>query len=103
VDRELLVWCRTRRTTEPRVRRALAHLVARTRAVYRRAEPGIAMLARESRDCVHCAFTLYGGILDEIAAAGYEVLHRRVRVPQRRRLAVAGPALAHAVWTRHRP
>ncbi|MCE3555784.1 phytoene/squalene synthase family protein [Pseudonocardia sp. RS11V-5] len=103
VDRELLAWCRTRRTTEPRVRRALAHLVARTRAVYRRAEPGIAMLAPESRDCVRCAFTLYGGILDEIAAAGYEVLHRRVSVPQRRRLAVAGPALAHAAWTRRRP
>jgi 15-cis-phytoene synthase len=100
VDRELLLWCRRRRALDPRVRRALAHLVARTRAVYRRAEPGIGMLARESRDCVRCAFLLYGGILDEIVAADYAVLHRRVRVSNARRLAVALPGAARAVLAR---
>ncbi|WP_344413839.1 phytoene/squalene synthase family protein [Pseudonocardia ailaonensis] len=100
VDRELLQHCRRTRRTDPRLRRALAHLVARTRATYRRAEPGIALLAPESRDCVRCAFVLYGGILDEIVAADYDVLHHRARVPKARRLAVAAPALAHAVWTR---
>jgi 15-cis-phytoene synthase len=51
---------------------------------------------------VQCAFRLYGGILDEIERADFPVLHRRVRVPTRRRLAVALPALARAVAARAR-
>jgi 15-cis-phytoene synthase len=100
VDRELLQWCRVHRRSDPRVRRALAHLVARTRGTYRRAEPGLAMLEPVSRACVGCAFTLYRGILDEIEAADYAVLHRRVAVPGRRRLAVAAPGLARALRAR---
>jgi len=100
VDRELLAWCRRTQRTDPRVRRALAHLVAHTRGTYRRAEPGIGMLEPVSRACVGCAFTLYRGILDEIEAAGYDVLHRRVAVSNRRRAAVALPGLARAVAAR---
>jgi phytoene synthase len=100
VDRELLSWCRRTRQGDPRVRRALAHLVAHTRGVYRDAEPGVAMLEPVSRACVGCAFTLYAGILDEIAAAGYDVLHRRVAVSTRRRAAVALPGLARALTAR---
>jgi len=100
VDRPLLAWCRRHRRSDPRVRRALAHLVARTRAIYRRAAPGIGMLEPVSRACVGCAFTLYHGILDEIESADYHVLHRRVAVPNRRRLAVAGPGLARALAAR---
>ncbi|MGQ0574632.1 MAG: phytoene/squalene synthase family protein [Pseudonocardia sp.] len=100
VDRGVLTWCRRHRRTDPRVRRALAHLVARTRAIYRRAEPGIAMLEPVSRACVRCAFTLYQGILDEIEAAEFHVLHRRVAVSNRRRIAVAVPGLARAVAAR---
>ncbi|HXV93773.1 MAG TPA: phytoene/squalene synthase family protein, partial [Pseudonocardia sp.] len=102
VDRELLSWCRRHRRGEPRVRRALAHLVAYTRAVYRRAEPGIGMLEPVSRACVGCAFTLYQGILDEIEETGYDVLHRRVAVPNRRRAAVALPGLGRALVARAR-
>jgi phytoene synthase len=102
VDRELLTRCRRLRRTDPRVRRALAHLVAHTRAVYRRAEPGIALLEPVSRACVNCAFVLYRGILDEIERAGYDVLHRRVAVPRRRRLSVAAPGFARAVAARLR-
>jgi 15-cis-phytoene synthase len=100
VDRALLAWCRRSRRPDPRVRRALAHIVAHTRAVYRRAEPGLAMLEPVSRACVTCAFTLYRGILDEIEAAEYHVLHRRVTVASHRRLAVALPGLARALVTR---
>ncbi len=100
VDRELLAACRRRRRIEPRVRNALAHLVAHTRAIYRRAAPGIPMLAPVSRPCVRTAYLLYGGILDEIVAADYDVLHRRVAVPMRRRLAVALPGLARAQLAR---
>ena len=39
--------------------RALADQVARTRAVYRRAQPGLALLHPAARPCVATAFTLY--------------------------------------------
>ncbi len=100
VDRELLRWCRSTGRPDPRVRRALAYLVARTRAIYRRAAPGIPMLAPVSRACVATAFRLYGGILDEIEAADYHVLARRVAVPRHRRLAVAVPGLSRALAAR---
>ncbi|RTL69251.1 MAG: phytoene/squalene synthase family protein [Pseudonocardiaceae bacterium] len=101
VDRDLLEWCRRRRAHDPRVRAAIAHLVARTRAVYRRAAPGIGMLEPVSRACIGAAAALYGGILDRVADAGYDaVLHRRVRVGTARRAAVAVPGLVRAVAAR---
>jgi 15-cis-phytoene synthase len=96
VDRPMLEHAhRTGRTQRP-IRRALAHLVSYTQAVYRRAEPGIALLAKDSRPCIGLARTLYRHILDEIVAADYDVLGRRVVVPTRRRLRVAAPELALA-------
>ena len=74
----------------PAVRELLAFEVTRARAHYRAAEPGIDLLAPSSRPCVRVAFDLYGGILDEVERAGYQVLDRRVRVPRHRRLGVAG-------------
>jgi 15-cis-phytoene synthase len=100
VDRELLRWCRTTRRSDARVRRALAHLVAHTRATYRRAAPGIGMLEPVSQACVRCAFQLYRSILDEIETAGYPVLHRRVSVPKPRRAAVGLVGLARALAAR---
>jgi 15-cis-phytoene synthase len=94
VDRDLLMWSRRTRQPDARITRALAHLVAHTRAIYRRAAPGVAMLEPVSRACVACAFTLYRGILDEIERAGYAVLHRRVAVPPHRRAAGLVRALA---------
>jgi phytoene synthase len=100
VDRQRLEWAHRTGRTDPAVRRALAHLVAVAAAVYRRAEPGIALLRPESRPCVRTATELYRGILDEIAAADYAVLGRRVAVPARRRLAVAVPGLVQAYLVR---
>ena len=100
VDRELLGWCRRTGRPDRRVRQALAYLVARTRAIYRRAAPGIPMLAPVSRACVATAFRLYGGILDEIEAADYHILARRVAVPNHRRVAVALPGLGRALLAR---
>ena len=102
VDRQLLEHGRATGSTDPRVRAALAHVVAHTRAVYRRAEPGIAMLAPTSRACVRAAFVLYGDILTEVEDVDYDVLDRRVVVPRRRRLAVAGPGLARTLVARVR-
>jgi phytoene synthase len=82
--------------TPSNVRELLQFEIARTRDLYAAAEPGISMLHPSSRDCIRTAFVLYGGILDAVEAADLQVLDRRVAVPLRRRLAVAGPALLRA-------
>ncbi len=87
----------------PQVAELLAFEVARTRALYLRAEPGIDLLHPTSRDCIRTAFGLYGGILDEVERADYRVLDRRVSVPLTRRLAVAAPGLLRARLARRRP
>ena len=103
VDRARLRHAHRTGRPDPAIRRALAHLVAYNHAVYRRAEPGIALLRRESRPCVRTAFVLYRGILDEIEASDYAVLGRRVAVPAQRRLGVAVPGLIRAVASRTGP
>jgi phytoene synthase len=92
VTREVL----ERRVVTPSVRELLRFEIERTRALYAFAEPGIDMLHPTSRDCVRTAFTLYGGILDAVEAAHYQVLTQRVSVPMSRRLAVALPAARRA-------
>jgi phytoene synthase len=100
VDRARLEWARRTGRPDPSIRRALAHLVAYTHAVYRVAEPGISLLRPESRPCVRTAATLYRGILDEIVAADYAVLNRRVAVPTRRRLRWAAVGVMAALAAR---
>jgi phytoene synthase len=100
VDRAHLEWAHRAGRTDRPIRRALAHLVAYTLAVYRVAEPGIALLRPEARPCVRTATTLYRGILDEIVAADYAVLDRRAAVPTRRRLLVAAGGLMAALVAR---
>jgi phytoene synthase len=102
VDRDVLWWCRRTGRIEPRVRLALADQIARTRAVYRRARPGIALLHPTSRPCVATAFTLYSHILDRIEAHGYNVFAGRVSVGFGRRLVLAGGAVARSMWARTR-
>jgi 15-cis-phytoene synthase len=80
----------------PAVRELVAFEVERARGHYRAAAPGIELLAPSSRPCIRVAFELYGGILDEVERAGYQVLDRRVAVPRRRRLGVAGRQLLAA-------
>ncbi|MFE3194460.1 phytoene/squalene synthase family protein [Nocardia sp. NPDC059240] len=89
VDAELLFECRGSGHTDPRVRRALAHLIAINRGIYRRAIPGIDLLTPRVRPAIRTAATLYSGILDEIERADYAVFSRRAVVPQHRRLRVA--------------
>ena len=82
--------------TPSNVRELLEFEIARTRDLYAAAEPGIDMLDPSSRDCMRTAIALYGGILDAVEDADLQVLDRRVAVPLRRRLSVAGPALLRA-------
>jgi phytoene synthase len=51
------------------------------------------MLARGSQPCIRAAYRLYGGILDEVVRADYDVFSRRATVPNRRRIAVAAASL----------
>ena len=85
------------------VRRLLAYEVARTRELYRSAEQGVRLLHPTSRDCIRTALRLYGGILDEVERADYQVLDRRVSVGAGRRARVAVPGLARAYAVRHAP
>ena len=82
------------RVVTPPIRRLLAAEIDRTRAIYRRAEPGIAMLSPGARGCVRVAFQLYGDILTAVEKADYDVFGPRVRVSRRRRAGIAGGALA---------
>ena len=83
-----------------RVRRLLSFEIARTRELYRSAAQGVRLLHPTSRPCIDTALRLYCGILDEIEQQDYPVLRRRVSVPRRRQLAVAGPGLLRALRAR---
>ncbi|GHH28070.1 phytoene/squalene synthase family protein [Lentzea cavernae] len=100
VDRERLMHARAQGKADQQVRAALRDQVRRARQHYDRAWPGIGMLAPRSRPCVLTAYRLYGRILDLVEDADCDVLSRRVVVSNGRRLAVALPALARAVFAR---
>ena len=89
VDEDLLRWCRRTEKSDRRVDRAVAHLVAVTRAVYRTAEPGIGMLEPRARAGIGVAFRLYADILDTVEDNDFRVLTMRAVVPVRRRVRVA--------------
>ncbi|HEY6745551.1 MAG TPA: phytoene/squalene synthase family protein [Mycobacteriales bacterium] len=96
VDRERLA----RGVVDAPIRRLLAFEIARTRELYRSAAPGVRLLDPTSRDCMLTAIRLYGGILDEVERADYQVLDRRVSVGAGRRIRVAVPGLARAYAAR---
>ncbi|MBF6300358.1 phytoene/squalene synthase family protein [Nocardia amamiensis] len=89
VDDDLLFECHRTGRTDPRVRRALAHLIAVNRDLYRRAEPGIALLEPRVRPAIRTATTLYADILRHIERGGYAVFDHRAVVPRHHRLRVA--------------
>ncbi|MCI3927814.1 phytoene/squalene synthase family protein [Streptomyces sp. AN091965] len=99
-DRELLRHCRDGGRTDHRVTAALREFESLTRAVYRRAAPGVPLLAPVARPCIRTALVLYGGILDAVAADGWTVLHRRAVVPRRRRALVAADGLLRVAAAR---
>jgi 15-cis-phytoene synthase len=72
-------------SASPAVRRLIAFEVERARTHYRQARPGLAALPARSRRCVRLAYAVYGGILDRVQEAGYDVLAGRAVVPRRRR------------------
>ncbi|GGK95523.1 phytoene/squalene synthase family protein [Mangrovihabitans endophyticus] len=77
------------RRATPEIKALIRYEVDRAHEHYRRAAPGIPMLNPGSQACMRTAYRLYGGILDEVVAADYDVFVRRATVPNRRRAAVA--------------
>ncbi|MGW1737929.1 phytoene/squalene synthase family protein [Nocardia sp. NPDC001965] len=100
VDRDRLQWCRDSRRTDLRVRSALAAQHAVARNWYARARPGIELLHPVSRPCVATASALYGEILDRIEECDFAVFAQRTGVGRIRRVRVAAPAFAQALWAR---
>ncbi len=100
VDEELLRWCRTTGNVDARVTRALAHLIAVTRSIYRTSDAGIEMLDPRVRPSMRTASILYGRILAEVESQGYRVLSQRATVPQWTRARVALPQFAVTGWKR---
>ena len=78
----------------PAVRALIEYEARRARRLYAAARPGIDLLSASARPAIRAAYVLYGGILDEVARAGYDVLGRRATVPRWRRAAVVARELA---------
>jgi phytoene synthase len=88
-----LLAARAAGTATPRIKDLIRYETARAREHYAAAAPGIPLLNPGSQACMRTAYHLYGGILDEIAAADFDVFARRAVVPDRRRASVTLRAL----------
>ena len=77
--------------------------IDRCRRLYASADLGIAMLAPSSQRCISAARDLYGGILEKIEAADYDVFAARVRVSTARKLAMAVRVVRPRVFDRLAP
>lgn len=82
------------RQVGPELRRLLAFEIARSRALYRRAEAGWDLLPPASARCIRTAHHLYAGILDAVEASDYQVFRVRARVPGWRKALVAAREMA---------
>nr|WP_221195166.1 phytoene/squalene synthase family protein [Hoyosella altamirensis] len=102
VTEDVIATCVQSGSTDPRMRAALAHLIAVTRSYYRVAEGSLPSLHPPARLCVETALQLYGGILTEIERSNYQVFSQRIVVPNRRRIRVAAPRIASALAMRVR-
>jgi phytoene synthase len=68
--------------------------IERTRALYRSADRGVALLPPSSARCIRAARVLYSRILEVIEANGYDVFSRRATVPTWRKAALAAKVAA---------
>jgi phytoene synthase len=81
-------------SASPAVRRLVAFEIERARAHYLSALPGLGVLPPRSRRCVRLASVVYGGILNRIEQAGFDVLAGRAVVPRGQRAAAVVRELA---------
>jgi phytoene synthase len=91
-----------KRVLTPDIRAALEFQIARVRQLEEQSRAGIALLHPSSQPCIEAARILYCGIVDAVEDIDYDVFTKRATVSQRRRLAVALPALGKAIIARQR-
>lgn len=106
VTRTTLYADRSRGEASRPVRSLIEYECGRAMEHYAAARPGLSMLEPRSRTCIRTAYLLYGGILDEVARAGYDVMRARVGVSLRRRAAVVVAAASRTLfetWTGRQP
>ena len=65
---------------DERWRAFMRYQIARARALYAEAEPGIALLNAEGRFAIGAAASLYRAILEDIEAHDYDVFRRRAHI-----------------------
>ena len=100
VTRERLAADIARGRAGTEVRDLIEYEAERAREHYRAALPGVELLEPRSRVCIRAAMLLYGAILDEIAANGYDVLGTRAVVRPARRAAIVGAAVSGTAFAR---
>jgi phytoene synthase len=66
--------------------RLMQFQIARARALYAAAWPGVAMLPADSRMAVGAASVLYRGILDKIERNGYDVFTNRAHMSMQEKI-----------------
>src|SRR4051812_9838484 len=93
VTRDDLFAARAAGRSTPQIKALIRAEVARADEHYAAAAPGIPLLLPGSQACMRTAFQLYGGILDEVVAADYDVFVRRATVPGRLRARVAARSM----------
>ncbi|MEU4217719.1 phytoene/squalene synthase family protein [Actinoplanes sp. NPDC026623] len=93
VTHDDLLAARAQGRSTPQIKALIRAEVARADEHYAAAASGVPLLLPGSQACMRTAFQLYGGILDEVVAADYDVFVRRARVPGRRRVRVAARSL----------
>jgi phytoene synthase len=84
-------------TVSDRLKALLAFEGARAQEFYRRGAPLVKMVSPVGRPVLRTIVGIYRALLDEIAARGYEVLAKRVRVPGWKKASIAFRSLAGSV------
>jgi phytoene synthase len=87
----------TRGIVDDRFRALMTFQVARAREYFRAAEPIFPLIRAESRYCPVLLMRFYSRILDLIERQGYDVLHRRPKLPWHEKIRLAG-----ATWLQAR-
>lgn len=81
-----------RGTSDPRFVELMQFEVNRARDFYEQARPLLGMIDADSRGALWAMTTIYRGLLERIAASGYDVVTRRVGVPRSQKLKVMATA-----------
>ena len=84
---------------DPRWQPFMRFQIARARALYAEASPGIALLAPDARRCAAACAKGYAGILDAIEAIGYDTFVARARLGSRARARVLWNAWRRPIET----